>query len=162
MSENEVYALDWDSEVSNDGGFEIIKPGIYTFRVKNLERERFDGSAKIPSCPRAKLTLEIMTNNGEKTVVDRLLLSSNLQWKIFNFFESLGFETEQNGKRKTPWNEIIGKEGCLELGIREYTDKDGNKRESNEVKKYIDQEEAFFRLEKQEQNKEQNGQTWSM
>ena len=53
-------ALDWEGIVIDDGpSFELLDAGYYPFRVESLERERFDGSAKMASCPRAKLTLKV-------------------------------------------------------------------------------------------------------
>ena len=50
-------ALDWDDEVSNEQPeFVLLPEGEYAFEVTELERARYEGSAKLPPCKMAKLT----------------------------------------------------------------------------------------------------------
>ena len=58
--ENKGYELDWDSEIENEGSdFIVAEPGDYDFVVTNFERGRFQGSAKMPPCNQAKLTIRL-------------------------------------------------------------------------------------------------------
>ena len=53
-------ALDWDCEITSEGGeFTLLPDGDYPFTVTKFERQRFDGSAKLPPCNKAELTLSV-------------------------------------------------------------------------------------------------------
>lgn len=136
-SEEMGQSLDWDGSVEDSGGFELLEPGCYPFEVKRLERERFEGSAKMAACPRAKLTLELTLGGRTATIVDRLLLNTKMQWRISRFFEALGYEKDAEGRMPMHWNEVEGKTGWLRLKVREYRGNDGSARKSNDVEEYV-------------------------
>jgi hypothetical protein len=140
-------ALDWEGIVIDDGpSFELLDAGYYPFRVESLERERFDGSAKMASCPRAKLTLKVTAGDREFTITDRIMLNTKMQWRVARFFECLGFTRDDEGNMHMHWNELDDKSGWLKLKVREYTDKDGNKKQANDVDEYCrpsDAEKAY-------------------
>ena len=53
-------ALSWDDEFTNEQQeFVLLPEGDYAFEVTGMERARFEGSAKLPPCSMAKLTLKI-------------------------------------------------------------------------------------------------------
>lgn len=134
-------ALDWDmGEAADEGGFALLPAGVYAFGVEKMEKERFEGSAKMAACPRAHLTLSVVGADGTSgTVHERLMLNTKVLWKVARFFKSLGFaESPETGKVPTPWNQVEGKGGYLRLKIREYTKKDGSKGESNEVEEFLE------------------------
>ena len=55
--------MDWNDTLENDGQEYIILPeGDYNFVVTNFERGRFPGSAKMPPCNKAALTLVVNTD----------------------------------------------------------------------------------------------------
>lgn len=129
--------LGWEGYVIDNGGnFELLEAGYYPFRVKKLEKERFEGSTKMASCSRAKLTLEINAGDHFVTVFDRIMLNTKMQWRVARFFECLGFTKDDEGRMQMHWNEVEDKEGWLKLKVREYTDKNGNKQQSNDVDEY--------------------------
>ena len=77
MSEyiNDAHEIGWDDEISNDGGqYIILEEGDYNFTVSTFERARFPGSAKIPACNKAVLTLAVDTSNGVAFVKYDLIL----------------------------------------------------------------------------------------
>ena len=131
-------ALGWDhDEYSDEGGFTLLPEGTYQFQVTGFERKRFDGSDKMAPCPKAELKLLVITDTGVETVNTSLMLNTKTAWRVAQFFEGLGFQKNpETGKVPAKWNEIIGKGGYLELGVRTY-DKNGQKRETNEVVKYL-------------------------
>lgn len=135
-------ALDWEGEFDATDEFVLLAPGYYPFTVKDLERERFQGSAKMAACPRAKLTLEITAGNSTTSITDRIMLSTKTQWRVSQFFQSLGFTKNEEGKMAMHWNEILGKSGWLKIDMRSYTNKDGEERETNEVASYCRPDEA--------------------
>lgn len=85
-------ALDWDSEVTNEQReFVLLPAGDYLFTVQSFERARYEGSAKLPPCSMAKLTITIHGGDkGETTVTHRLYLHTKTQGLLGAFFESIG------------------------------------------------------------------------
>ena len=64
MSEN-FTEMTWDDSIESDGmQYQILPEGEYNFTVTGFERSRFPGSAKVPSCPKAVLTLTVDTPQG--------------------------------------------------------------------------------------------------
>lgn len=131
-------AFGWDQdEVSDEGGFTLLPEGTYQFQVSGFERKRFDGSDKMAPCPKAELKLTVLTDTGVETVNASLMLNTKTAWRVAQFFEGLGYQKNpETGKVPTKWNEIIGKSGWLELGVREYK-RDGQTRKANEVTRYL-------------------------
>lgn len=139
--------LGWEGYVIDDGpSFELLEAGYYPFRVKKLDKERFEGSAKMASCSRAKLTLEVNVGDHEATITDHIMLNTKTQWRVARFFECLGFTRDDEGRMKMHWNDVEDKEGWLKIKVREYTDKNGNKKQTNDVDEYCrpkDAEKAY-------------------
>lgn len=132
--------LDWDmGEVSDEGAFVLLPAGVYAFGVEKLEKERFEGSAKMAPCPRAHLTLSLIGADGSSgTVHERLMLNTKMAWRIARFFQSLGFQKNpETGKVPVAWNQVEGKSGYLALKVREYLKKDGSTGQSNEVDEWL-------------------------
>lgn len=131
--------LGWDDgEVVDDGGFEVLPEGVYAFEVAKLTKERFEGSDKIGPCPRAALELSVVTPNGVSKVFDRILLSTKVQWRVAKFFEGLGYPKDpETGKVRVAWNEVEGRQGYVEIGVRTWVGKEGRERKGNEVVRYL-------------------------
>ena len=85
-------ALSWDDEFTNEQQeFVLLPEGEYAFEVTGMERARFEGSAKLPPCSMAKLTLKIFGGaKGDTTVTHRLYLHTKTQGLLGAFFESIG------------------------------------------------------------------------
>ena len=69
MAMNENYAVDrelnWDDAIENDGPEFILLPeGDYDFVVDHFDRERHNGSEKLPPCWKAVVYLKIETPQG--------------------------------------------------------------------------------------------------
>ncbi|MCR5842564.1 MAG: hypothetical protein K6G66_01270 [Oscillospiraceae bacterium] len=133
--------MDWDDVIQNDGAeFVVLEPGDYVFEVVDFERGRFPGGPKIPACNKATVTLQVKTQEGITRVRTDLLLYRTLEWKISAFFRCIG--QKKHGERLTmDWNHIIGMRGRARFKIRNYTDKDGNERQTNEVDRFYDFDE---------------------
>ena len=98
------------------------------------------------SCSRAKLTLEVNVGDHEATITDRIMLNTKTQWRVARFFECLGFTRDDEGRMQMHWNDVEDKEGWLKIKVREYTDKNGNKQQTNDVDEYCrptDAEKAY-------------------
>ena len=120
--ENKGYELDWDSEIENEGSeFIVAEPGDYDFVVTAFERGRFQGSAKMPPCNQAKLTirLEIPGGDGTCEIKHNLFLHSKSEWKLCEFFTSIG--QRQSGQRVAMnWNAVIGSRGRCKVSKRSF------------------------------------------
>lgn len=134
---NVSQALDWDSDLEVSD-YILLDEGYYPFVVKDLAKEYFDGSEKIAPCPRAHLTLICDYGEQEATVHDRILLSASVAWRSSNLFEALGFQKDAStGKMKPHWNEVVGRGGYVKIGVRTYTNKNGEEKQANEVLEYV-------------------------
>ena len=136
MTNNNLSAgFGWDDEV-DESSFELVPDGDYRFTVKEFERGWYEGSAKIAPCNEAQLKFEITWVNAEgkqhtNLINYKLKLTRNLQFLIYQFFESIGLRKKGDGTTRMPWNDIIGKVGICEVGHREGT----NGNTYNEIRK---------------------------
>lgn len=146
MSEyiNDAHEIGWDDEISNDGGqYIVLEEGDYNFTVSAFERARFLGSAKIPACNKAVLTLTVDTPGGTAFVKYDLLLWSSLEWKISEFFRAIG-QKKHGEKLRPQWGAVVGSKGRGRFKPREYDKKDGSKSKVNDVEKFYDFDPNFF------------------
>lgn len=146
MSEyiNDAHEIGWDDEISNDGGqYIVLEEGDYNFTVSAFERARFLGSAKIPACNKAVLTLAVDTPGGTAFVKYDLLLWSSLEWKISEFFRAIG-QKKHGEKLRPQWGAVVGSKGRGRFKPREYDKKDGSKSKVNDVEKFYDFDPNFF------------------
>ena len=139
MSEyqNDAHEIGWgDQIVADDGEFLLLDEGDYDFTVTAFERGRFPGSAKIPACNKAVLTLTVQTQKGEANTKYDLILWSSLEWKISEFFRAIG--QKKSGEAFVPgWNEVVGSKGRAHFKPRKYL-KNGEERQVNDISKFYD------------------------
>ena len=135
-------ALSWDDEFTNEQQEFVLLPECeYAFEVTGMERARFEGSAKLPPCSMAKLTLKIFGGaKGDTTVTHRLYLHTKTQGLLGAFFESIG-QCKRGETFRPRWNEVVGARGWCRLGIREYTKQSGphagETGQSNDVQRFL-------------------------
>lgn len=147
MAEMQDVALDWDvCEADPDDGrhgeWTLLPEGFYPFRVERMERERYQGSQKMPQCPMAKLTLSVTGADGRDTTVQqRLYITRNQLWKVSRFMESVGRGRNEAGKVIIDWGGIEGSTGWVKLKVRSYTGRDGQERQTNDVEWFVKPEE---------------------
>lgn len=147
MAEMMDRALDWETTEAEDtgGGFRILENGYYPFTVTGFERERFQGSAKMPSCPMAKLTLEAQDNGSTSNVFVRLYLTERQIWKVAQFFTCIGAQKNEAGKVIIDWSIVEGAQGWMKVKKRTYAvqqgEHRGEERESNDVEFFCKPEE---------------------
>ena len=144
---NENMILDWDDAIESDGQeFIILSEGDYNFTVTEFERGRFPGSAKIPACNKASLTLRVDTDDGVAFVRTDLILYRSLEWRISSFFRSIG--QKKHGERLVmDWNKVLGSRGRAHFKPRNYTANDGSERTTNDCDRFIDYDPANFPAE---------------
>ena len=147
MAEMQDVALDWDvceadPDDGSHGGWTLLPEGFYPFRVEKMERERYQGSQKMPQCPMAKLTLSVTGADGRDTAVQqRLYITRNQLWKVSRFMESVGRGRNEAGKVIIDWGGIEGAAGWVKLKVRSYTGRDGQERQTNDVEWFVKPEE---------------------
>lgn len=144
MADNNVFS--WDSFIEDDGkGKIIILPeGNYTFTVSEFERASFPGSSKIPACPQANLTLDVLTTEGTAKCFVKLQLAQAVEWKLSSFFRSIGSK-KHGEKMKMDWSKVKGKSGVAHFKPRQY-EKNGENRYANDVEFFCDYDASIISL----------------
>ena len=134
--------LDWDAVIEDDGQEFITLPeGEYLFEVVSFERGRFPGSAKLPPCNKAALTLQVTTPEGRARIRTDLILYRSLEWKLSSFFRCIG--QKRKGERVVmDWNGIIGARGRARIKPRTYTGSDGREHTVNDVDRFLPYDES--------------------
>ena len=133
--------LGWEDEIEKDGSDWVLLPeGDYDFVVTKFERARHAGSAKLPACPKAVLTLLIATPEGGTTIEHNLFLHTKTEGLLSSFFCAIG--QKKHGERFKPnWSKVIGATGRCKIYVDTYTKNDGTEGQSNKVKKFYDKEQ---------------------
>lgn len=127
-------AMGWDEEVTAESKeYTVLPDGIYPFIIKDaIVKGKTSGKGKLPVCNMATVTITIEFEGKEIKVKDNITLHRSIEWKISQFFESLGMK--QKGVPFRPdWNGIVGKTGLAKMHAEEGSD--GNM--YNKVKEYI-------------------------
>lgn len=127
----------WDDTISKENQFVLLPEGEYDFTVINFARGRFAGSDKIPPCNKAELTLGILYNGETVEVLVNLLLTSKFEWKLSEFFLSIGLKKEGE-PLKMNWNEVPGARGICFINTYK-----NNGNEYNNVKRFLLKPKVF-------------------
>lgn len=136
-NQNVGQEIGWDDEISGEAQEYVVLPaGVYDFTVMRYAREHFPGSAKMCACGQIDLFLAI---EGQ-TVRDTLYMNKKAEWRITQFLISVGLMQEGIPCRIN-WPAIPGAQGRCELKIRDWTGKDGETHQSNEVKRFLKPEQ---------------------
>lgn len=134
--------LGWDDEIEKSSGdFTLLPEGDYNFIVEKFERGRHQGSANLPPCNMAILTLKVDGGeHGEAAIIHRLFLHSKTEGFLSNFFEAIGQKKE--GERvKMNWGVVPRAQGRCKLEINNYKNNEGKERQNNQVKTFLPYEE---------------------
>lgn len=132
----ESGALGWDDEIKEEGsGFTLLPEGDYIFVIKKFDKARYDGGAKIPACPKAIVTFSIYSNDGQCIELqENFLLHKKMEWKLSEFFSSIGMKRKDEPVRMIWTPELIGKQGVCKVIVHNYK-KDGEDRQTNRIDK---------------------------
>ena len=137
--------LGWDDEIEKDNGEFILLPeGDYEFTVESFDRARYQGGAKLPACNMAVLSIRIETPEGSVVIPHRLYLHTKTEGLISAFFSSIGLK-EKGQKVKMNWNAVPGAVGRCKVGIHEWTNDAGEKRQSNDIKRFYPKEQRAYK-----------------
>ena len=92
-------ALDWTSTLNTDDinieepSFITLEKGDYKFIVEDFTYDEYQGSEKIPACPRAKLKAAIETDKGTAYAsYNFFLYEGKGVEKIYRFLKSIGLD----------------------------------------------------------------------
>ena len=125
--------LDWEETIEDPGSdFVLLPEGEYEFTVDHFDRDRHNGSDKLPPCKKVILYLHVETPQGTAEVRESLFLHTKGERKLYSFFICIG-QGEAGKPLTMRWANVPGARGRAKFGVREYN---GNK--YNEVKKFLE------------------------
>lgn len=131
QNQNAEFELDWEGSIEKELEFIVLPEGDYPFKVESFTRSRFNGSDKMPACNMAVLKIRVDGPNDQSTLIThRLFLHSRTEWKLSEFFRSIG-QKKENERIQMNWNLVAGSRGMCKLGKRVY-----NGNEYNEIQKF--------------------------
>ena len=136
--------LDWDSEIVKDSEYVLLPPGLYQFTVEGYERAQHTPSpnnpnAKLPSCPKAIVSIKIDANEGEKTLKHNLFLHSSVEGMLSAFFGAIGLKKKgEPFNMGAAWKQIAGTTGVCKVVVKDSS----NGNQYNEIKGMIYKEDV--------------------
>lgn len=134
--------LGWDDTISKEGeDFPLLPAGDYDFIVEKFERGRFNGSTKMPACNQAKLTLKVFNTMMETHIVETLMLHTKTEWKLSQFFTSIG-QKKKGEPLRMDWNRVIGASGKCKVIVNTYKNNNGQDKTNNRIDKFYAHEEV--------------------
>ncbi|HCS85326.1 MULTISPECIES: hypothetical protein [Lactococcus] len=147
---NDMEILGWDDEVEEGSPFVLLPEGEYPFVITNLEKGIYEKPAnresKIPAnAPKATVTIEIQSPTGETTTLtENFYLYKKMQWKINQFFTSIGAPKNAEGKVKMNWGTVLGARGKVKLIVNNYKDRSGNDAQNNRIDSFLEPETSNY------------------
>jgi hypothetical protein len=137
----EERELGWDDQIENDGpDFTLLPAGDYDFVVTEFERQRHNGSEKLPPCNKAVVSLKFETPEGSTTIKHNLFLHTKTEGMLCAFFTGIG-QRKKGEKLNMNWNAVVGSTGRAKVSVRTYKNKDGEERTINDIKKIYEPDE---------------------
>lgn len=129
--------LNWDDEISQESEFTLLEDGDYDFEVTKFERGRSNGSEKIPASNMAILTLRVSNGSASTSIIERLILHTKMEWKLSQFFSSIG-QKKHGEPLRMNWNKVLGAKGRCKVYVDTYTTDRGEERKTNKISKFYD------------------------
>lgn len=129
--------LGWDDEISQESEFTLLSAGDYDFEVTKFERGRSKGSDKLPASNMAILTIKLSGNGNSTVVTENLVLHTKMEWKLSQFFCSIG-QKKHGEPLRMNWSKVTGAKGRCKVKVESYTTDKGEKREINRIEKFYD------------------------
>ena len=125
----------WDDVIKEESSFILLPAGDYRFTIKDFSKGRHTGSDKIPACNKAIVTFEVISADGRSVeVTENFLLHQKMEWKLSEFFASIGLKKKNEPVRMMWSPELIGKTGVCKINIHNYQ-KNGENRQINRIEK---------------------------
>lgn len=109
--------LEFGCEISQESQFIDIPDGTYDFKVERIERGRHNGSPKIPACNKMIVHLVIFLPSGDEgRIQEQFILWSTLEWKLSQFFISIGLKKKGEPLPACNWiTESVGRKGRCKI-----------------------------------------------
>lgn len=130
MDENRIIGFDEDVEAK---AFVSLDEGLYQFTYCGYAQGNTnprDGGMSYPTGI-AKLKAVNVVTNEEIDTEESFIMTTKYEWKLSQFWKSLGAQERQNpnGKKTVPqgWNSMQGQRGYFE--VTKTADKNGKKRD---------------------------------
>mgnify|MGYP006954360628 FL=1 len=132
----------WDDEISQDSAeLALLPEGEYEFSVTGFERGRYPGGAKLPSCPKATVSLRFEGVEGVAVIKHNFFLHSKCEGLLCAFFTCLGMR-KRGEPLRMDWPGTVGRTGRAKITVRSYTGNDGREYQTNDVKQFLEPENA--------------------
>lgn len=144
MNDNESAGREynWDDEISQDSAeFALLPEGEYEFSVTGFERGRYPGGAKLPSCPKATVSLRFEGVEGVAVIKHNFFLHSKCEGLLCAFFTCLGMR-KRGEPLRMDWPGTVGRTGRAKITVRSYTGNDGREYQTNDVRQFLEPETA--------------------
>lgn len=136
--------LDWNDTIEHDSSneFVILPAGEYPFEVVSYERGRHQGSEKLPACNKVVLSIKVTDpSTGQSTTIqDNLFLHTITEGFLCEFFTAIG-QRKHGEQLRMNWQTVSGSKGHCKISVRNWTGDDGEVRQSNQIKKYLEPKE---------------------
>jgi hypothetical protein len=139
--------MGWNSEVdptADQTSHTLLPEGHVRFVVAKIKRVRkeFGKYGTINVAEINVMVAPIADDLEPVQVTLNIGLHADLQWKITEFFTSIGQRAHgDKGKFVPRWNEVEGASGFAINGHRELTNKKGTKYKVNDLIKFVTEEE---------------------
>ncbi|MPN11925.1 hypothetical protein SDC9_159234 [bioreactor metagenome] len=137
MSTENERALGWDDEIEKESEFILLPDGDYNFEVTAFERARHAGSANLPPCNKAVISLKVYNDNNSTTIKHNLFLHTKTEGMLSEFFKAIG-QKKHGEKLRMNWNAVIGSKGRCKVFIDNYKNDKGEDRQSNKIKRFYE------------------------
>ena len=132
----------WDDEISQDSAeLALLPEGEYEFSVTGFERGRYPGGAKLPSCPKATVSLRFEGVEGVAVIKHNFFLHSKCEGLLCAFVTCLGMR-KRGEPLRMDWPGTVGRTGRAKITVRSYTGNDGREYQTNDVKQFLEPENA--------------------
>lgn len=132
--------LGWNDVIEKDSAYSLLEEGDYDFVVKSFERGRHAGSAKLPPCNKATLTIEVSSDQQATVIQHNLFLHTTTEGILCAFFTAIGAR-KHGEKLVMDWNKVVGAHGRCRVFIDTFTKKDGTEGKSNKIAKFLEPDE---------------------
>lgn len=157
---DEFEELGYEGTIEDEGsGFVLLPEGDYDFTVSKITRGRHQGSEKMPACNCVTVELTVWGQEDRTTVTERLFLVKKFEWKLSQFFLSIGLK-KHGEPLNMRWN-IEGMRGKCRVYVDKFQKKDGGEGQSNKIKKFYAYDENVTTLSPQANTQQpQTGSAW--
>ena len=135
MSE-EIDIIDWDGVVENDGeSFDLLPDGD---EVALVVTEVEKGHKKDGTTPQVRIRFSAASVNGHgrTCITDYIGMTRKMEWKLAELFRALGLR-KHGDKTKLRWD-LEGMTARATVTVDSYTGRDGEKKQVNKIKRYLD------------------------